>query len=113
MKHANHTVTYFPLDKDGKTGPPVILRGVSWTHKTVSSAADKGALLSKVVVCRIPLENAPAGFVAKDGAMLVCGVLEAEGLTDASLKHQYGAVTVKAVSDNRDGLAPHWKLEAV
>lgn len=113
MKHANQTATYFPLDKDGKAESPVILQGVSWTHKTVSSATDKGALISKVVICRIPLENAPANFVAKEGAMLVRGALEAEGLTDAALKHQHGAVTVKTVSDNRDGLAPHWKLEAV
>ncbi len=113
MKHANQTATYFPLNKDGKAESSVILQGVSWTHKTVSSAADKGALLSKVVICRIPVENAPAGFVAKEGAMLVRGALEMTGLTDSSLKHQHGAVTIKAVSDNRDGLAPHWKLEAV
>lgn len=113
MKHAAQTVTYFPLDKDGKAESAIVLRGVSLTIKTVSSAADKGALLSKVVVCRIPLGNTPVGFVAKEGAMLVCGELEADDLTDAALKHQYRAVTVKAVSDNRNGLAPHWKLEAV
>lgn len=113
MKHANQTVTYFPIGRDGKAETPVILRGVSWKHKTVSSAADKEALLSKVVICRVPLENAPVGFVAKEGAMLVHGILEARDLTDAALKHLHGAVTVKSVSDNRDGLAPHWKLEAV
>lgn len=113
MKHANETATYFPIDKNGKAESAVVLHGVSWTHKTVSSATDKGALLSRVVVCRVPLEHAPVGFIAEEGAMLVCGELSVENLSDAALKHQYGAVTVKAVSDNREGLAPHWKLEAV
>ncbi len=113
MQHTNHVVTYFPVGKDGRAGYPVLLRGVSWTHKTVSSATDKGALLSEVVICRIPLENAPASFAAKEGAMLVQGTVKIENLTDSALKHQYRAVTVKAISDNRDGLSPHWKLEAV
>lgn len=115
MKHAEQTATYFSLSKDGKVESSVALHSVSWKSKTVSSATDKGALLSKVVVCRIPLESAPAGFTAKEGAMLILGELEspAEKVTDALLKHQYGAVTVKAVSDNREGLSPHWKLEAV
>ena len=113
MQHADQTVTYYVLDKDGHTETRTVLRGVSWTEKTVSTATEKGALLSRVVVCRIPSETAPAGFLAQENAMLVRGECPADDASDAALKHSYGAVAVKTVTDNRNVLAPHWKLEAV
>lgn len=113
MHHAVETVTYYALGKDGRAVSRLVLRGVSWHAKTVSSATDKGALLSQVIVCRIPIEKAPEDFTAKESDMLVRGECTAENLSEAELKHKYGAATVKAVSDNRTGLTPHWKLEAV
>lgn len=113
MKHASATVTYFSLDKDGKATARHIFHGVSWRLKTVSSAADRGAIVAKVIVCRLPLESVPTGFLAKETDMIVQGEITEDGLTDSVLKHTYGAATIRAVTDNRDGLAPHWKLEAV
>ncbi len=113
MHHAVETVTYYAIDKDGRAVSRLVLHGVSWHAKTVSSAADKGALISQVIVCRVPVKNAPRGFTAKESDMLVRGECEAENLSESELKHSHGAVTVKSVSDNRAGLAPHWKLGAV
>lgn len=113
MEHANEAVTYYALDRDGRAGAGLLLRGVSWTCKTVATATDKGLQLAGVVVCRLPLENVPEGFIPKNSDILVRGVCEAADCSEAELRKKYNGVTVKAVSDNRDGLAPHWKLEAV
>ncbi len=113
MQHAGETVTYYAIDKDGQAVSRTVLCGVSWHAKTVSSAADRGALVSQVIICRVPVENAPEGFSAKENDMLVRGECAAENVSEAELKHLHGAVTVKAISDDRAGRAPHWKLEAV
>ncbi len=113
MQHAQETVTYYAIDKDGRASARLVLRGVSYHVKTVVTAADKGAVLSRVIICRVPVKIAPEGFTAKESDMLVRGECPADGLSEAELKHKYGAATVKAVSDNRAGLSPHWKLEAV
>lgn len=113
MQHAVETVTYYAMDENGLVKSRLVLRGVSWHAKTVSSAADKEALVSQVIICRIPVEIVPAGFTAKESDMLVKGVCPAENVSEAELKHKYGAVTAKAVTDDRTGLSPHWKLEAV
>lgn len=113
MQHAEQTVTYYEIGKEGQADRRTVLNGVSWHCKTVVSSTEKGAVLSRVAICRIPAERVPEDFQPRQGDMLVPGICEAYGISDAVLKHRYAAVTVKALSDNRGGLAPHWKLEAV
>ena len=87
----------------------------SWFEKSVSELTDKGLAFAKVIECRIPVENAPAGFLPRENDLILCGSPpEGENLTAPVLKHTYGAATVKAVHDNRRTvLAPHFKLELV
>lgn len=114
MMLCNEQLTYFRLDSSDHVVEAIPLQG-SWYAKSVSEMTDKGLSFAKVIVCRLPVENAPPGFLPRENDMILYGSPpEGENLTAATLKHTHGAATVRAVHDNRRTvLAPHFKLEAV
>lgn len=113
MQNAKATVTYYVLDRDGRTKERIVLSGVSWHSKAVSRVTGKGILFSQVIRCRMPVKSVPVGFSPRRNDMIVEGLCEADEISEAELKHSYHAAIVKAVTDNRRGYAPHWKVEAV
>ena len=113
MQLCFETLTYFRLDRSDHVVETIPLQG-SWFAKSVSEMTDKGLSFAKVIECRIPVENAPAGFLPRENDMILRGTPEGSGLTASVLKHTYGAATIRAVHDNlRTVMAPHFKLEAV
>lgn len=114
MMLCSEQLTYFRLDENDRVTEVIPVTG-SWFEKSVSELTDKGLAFAKVIECRIPVENAPAGFLPRENDLILRGSPPGgESLTAPVLKHTYGAATVKAVHDNRRTvLAPHFKLEAV
>lgn len=111
MQLANEVVTYYHLEH-GHAKSGIALIG-SWYIKSIASADRNGVTIGQSVQCRVPVENAPEGFVPCDMDMLVRGSCDAADVTDTQLRRDCGAVTIQAVHDNRRGHMPHWKLEAV
>ncbi len=113
MMLCSEQLTYFRLDSSDHVVEAIPLQG-SWYAKSVSELTDKGLAFAKVIECRLPVENAPPGFLPQEKDMILRGTLEGSGLTASVLKHTHGAATIRAVHDNRRTvLAPHFKLEAV
>lgn len=114
MMLCSEQLTYFRLDENDRVTEVIPVTG-SWFEKSVSELTDKGLAFAKVIECRIPVENAPPGFLPRENDRLLHGSLpEDKILTAPVLKHTYGAATVRAVHDNRRTvLAPHFKLELV
>lgn len=114
MQLCKEQLTYFVLDERDRVEKAIPLFG-SWYSKSTSELTDKGLAFAQVIECRIPVENAPPGFLPRENDLILCGSPpEGENLTAPVLKHTYGAATVRAVHDNRRTvLAPHFKLELV
>lgn len=115
MEMANTRAVYCSLDKQGRVTnkTPLIcsLREKIIRTASVSSGAEKGIFIGKSVIIRIPKECIPESFNATAGDMLILGDT-VEGDNDIALKKS-GAVTIKAVTYNLCGCAPHLKLEAI
>lgn len=118
MMMATELVMLYHLE-DGEITSKTELNGVTWREVTQSSAssrvtqADHGMAIAKKIIVRVPDESAPGDFSPVVGDMIVhgaCGINVGE--SDVALSAA-GAVTLQAVSDNRQGHMPHWKLEAV
>lgn len=118
MMMATELVMLYHLE-DGEITSKTELNGVTWREKTSSAAservtqADHGMAIGKAVIVRVPAESAPGGFSPIVGDMLVHGACNVDvGESDVTLAAM-GAATVKAVANNMQGHAPHWRLEAV
>mgnify|MGYP000928649682 CR=1 FL=1 len=118
MMMATETAVLYHLE-DGEITSKAELNGVTWQEVTQSSAssrvtqADHGMTIAKKIVVRVPAESAPDGFFPAVGDMLVHGACNVGlGESDIALATA-GAVTVQTVSNNMQGHAPHYKLEAV
>lgn len=107
MERADTDIIYCRLDEQGHLESKTAFLG-SWQQKIVRTATDKGALVSSVIIVRTP----DLALTPRVGDMLVTAQLGDETVTDVALKRA-GAVTIKAVSDNRKGMGGHWKMEAV
>ena len=112
MMMATEFVTLYHLE-DGEVTSKTALNGVTWREYTASAVSDKGVEIGKSITIRVPSESVPGGFAPVVGDMLVHGACSV-GLGDSDVAlSAAGAVTLQAVSDNRQGHMPHWKLEAV
>lgn len=113
MKHANKNIYYIKMH-GGKSLEILHLIGVSQTIKTIETATDKGLIVSQMHIMRLPIEILPDDFIPDASDMITTDTeILTETMSDAELKHKHNALTIKAVTDNRDGLSPHFKLECV
>ena len=110
MEMADTRAVYCSLDKQGRVANKISLL-CSWREKAVRTATEKAVFIGKSVIIRIPKEQIPEDFNATAGDMVILGETT-DCDSDIALK-KAGAVTVKIISYNLSGCAPHIKLEAV
>lgn len=131
MRLCEDTITVINGKLDREAGMDVyhatVIAGVSWFFNTVTTVDSSGLKAANQVTIRIP-EGADASgkhyatpeafaagepeqlFTLRPGDLVVHGRVE-ENLRPAELKERgYELATILAVTDNRRGRAPHWKV---
>lgn len=115
MELADKTITCY-VEQQDETYKRWVIHGVSWREKTAVTATDKGLTLNNFVTIRIPLEQAPQGFVPTKETLVILGECSkeiGENNKVAALKRTHHGKIVKSIHMNTDGRCPHWKLEGV
>lgn len=133
MKNAGKDITLYNYYLDPDTGydacQRLYIQGVSAFVRTQVNVSKEGLAPADVYTVRIPEESVPAKYVPpkqfkeledKTGYFtlakadkIVLGLSEAKTPTPAYLESTYGngrTLTITGVTDNRDKLAPHWKV---
>ncbi len=87
-----------------------VCRGASWYWQD-KTAVENGLRYARVLKCRIPMENAPAGMAATPGDRILRGEKEScTGAEFAALARHYEAATVLDVHRNTYGYNPHYYI---
>ena len=115
MRMADKTITCY-VEQPDESYARYMINGVSWREKTAVNATDKGLALDNYIRIRIPVKNAPEGFIPQKEMFVLLGACTEQIGADtkiAALKRKYNGVTIKAIHHNTDGQCPHWSLEGV
>ena len=110
MLMCNETVTlvHHARGQDEDTYTCTAIVGASWYAKTAIVSAGNGANAANVLVCRIPAALLGEDNTPCNGDYIVRGIVAAVDTIKGLDGRNYFRIT--AVSDNRRGRFPHWKV---